>query len=902
MMSTRTIVFLSMALATTAAAWTQTDYVHYESPQTAPLRLAPAGTRLFAANTADSRLSVFDLSDPSLPVLIAEVPVGLEPVAVNGRTDDEVWVVNHASDSVSVVSVTQGLVVATLPAGDEPCDVVFAGGRAFVSAARAKEVRVFDAITRAPLATIPIQGEHPRALAVSLDGSKVYATLALSGNRTTALPASQSAPQPPPTNPSLPAPPKVASIVDAQTTAAIPYTVLDHDVAEIDVTSLTVSRYFDRTGTVQLGLAVRPGSGDLYVANTDALNLIRFLPNLRGHFVDHRITRVTLGATPVVTAFDLNPGLDYATLPNPAALASALAEPTAMAFHPDGSHLYVAAFGTDRVARVDPNGGVLSFIEVGPTSGAAADPRHKRGPRGLALRADVNRLYVQNRLSNTLSVIDTAAAVVLRELAIGSFDPTPLAIREGRGFLYDAKLSGNGTGSCASCHVDGDDDHLAWDLGDPAGDMQMVTDPQTGTVWPMHPMKGPMVTLGMKGLRGFAPYNWRGDRQTLQSFNAGFGDLMGGQSLAPADNQRFVTFVDSVELMPNPYRNLDGSLPASVLGGNPVTGAQNFQICTVCHGLDANWFPQVTKEPATAAQAMKVPEFREFYKKAFFSRTPGTQNTIGFGGFHDGTSATSAPQGSVLAAQAAFLISISSGTGPAVGYGRTLSATTANDGTLANDIAVLESEALLGDCDLIGKGSIDGMLHGLWFDATLGKYRADASGVGPFTFAELKAKALAGDATVAFLGTPPGTGQRMGVDRDGDGVFDGDEQGPAITSYGAGCPTGGGSVPTLTGQGIPTPGGAMLIGAAGAPPTSLAAFLVGISDQPASVNPGCLIQVAPVVIATTFVFPAPGAFTFAAGIPESLTPGLEVFLQVLIADPTATFGTAATNALRVRIG
>ena len=33
------------------------------------------------------------------------VPVGLEPVAVAARSDDEVWVVNHLSDSVSIVDV-----------------------------------------------------------------------------------------------------------------------------------------------------------------------------------------------------------------------------------------------------------------------------------------------------------------------------------------------------------------------------------------------------------------------------------------------------------------------------------------------------------------------------------------------------------------------------------------------------------------------------------------------------------------------------------------------------------------------------------------------------------------------------------------------------------------------------
>src|SRR6185436_14903626 len=69
------------------------------------------------------------------------VPVGLEPVAVAARTDDEVWVVNHLSDSISIVNVgaTPPRVTRTLLVGDEPRDIVFAGpggGRAFITTAR----------------------------------------------------------------------------------------------------------------------------------------------------------------------------------------------------------------------------------------------------------------------------------------------------------------------------------------------------------------------------------------------------------------------------------------------------------------------------------------------------------------------------------------------------------------------------------------------------------------------------------------------------------------------------------------------------------------------------------------------------------------------------------------------
>ena len=88
------------------------------------------------------------------------------------------------------------------------------------------------------------------------------------------------------------------------------------------------------------------------------------------------------------------------------------------------------------------------------------------------MNAAAQRLYVLNRIANTLSLVDTVSNSVLKEIPVGSFDPTPQVIRDGRGFLYDSKLSGNGTMACAACHIDAEMDLIAWDLGDPTGQLQ----------------------------------------------------------------------------------------------------------------------------------------------------------------------------------------------------------------------------------------------------------------------------------------------------------------------------------------------------------------------------------------------------------------------------------------------
>jgi hypothetical protein len=93
----------------------------------------------------------------------------------------------------------------------------------------------------------------------------------------------------PPMSLTLPPPPAVGLIVDATNSTWYPsfikYTMPDNDVVEIDVTMMRTNRYFSRVGTVNFALAIQPGSGDIFVANTDARNLTHFEPALRGFFV-----------------------------------------------------------------------------------------------------------------------------------------------------------------------------------------------------------------------------------------------------------------------------------------------------------------------------------------------------------------------------------------------------------------------------------------------------------------------------------------------------------------------------------------------------------------------------------------------------------------------------------------
>ncbi len=788
-----------------AASVLRAQYVNFESQQTWPICLSPDGTRLFAVNTPDGRLSVFDVSNPAnpLPVLIREIPVGVEPVSVNALSNDEAWVVNEVSDSVSVVSVAAGAVMDTLACKDEPGDVVFANGRAFVSCSQNNAVRVFDLTTHAEIAVIPLVGLNPRSLAVSADGSKVFAAFKLSGNRTTLLPANLAQAQPPPTNVALPPPPQVGLIVSADDVRLNPQPNMpDNDVAEIDTTALSVARYFQGAGTVNFFVAVRPASDEVWIANTEALNLVRFEPNQKGHSVDNRVTRVTTAGTPTVTPFDLNPGVNYALFPNNAARATALAQPTAIAFTPDGAAFWLASFGTDRVAKIDAaTGAVLSRIETGPTTGAAADSRNKRGTRGLALQSANSRLYILNRISNTISVVSTATENMLGEIATGSFDPTPAAIRQGRGFLYDARLSGNGTQSCASCHIDGDRDELAWDLGDPGGSMDNVNTPFGA--FAMHPMKGPMTTQTLRGLLNTTPHHWRGDRANFAAFNPAFASLLSGSQISAADMIAFSDFINTIVFQPNPNQNPNRTMPPLFPPGDPDAGDPNagrntfineeYQPglrCNTCHSLSKGTSRQIFSAASQQeSQNFKVPHLRNVYQKLRFTGGTTAVSLSGFGLMHDGMSPNfmaflSRPIFGTFAADTtrkrnlnAFLQCFDTGSAPAVGYTRTANAATLS--AYSADWSLLESQAVANNSELVVRLLENGERHGFVYRPATNDYLGDQAALGPLTRAALEAKIAAGG-TLTFMGAPRTSGQRLGVDRNGNAILDADEPMPRL--------------------------------------------------------------------------------------------------------------------------
>ncbi|TGD72777.1 hypothetical protein E4634_14775 [Mangrovimicrobium sediminis] len=851
--------------ATLSADQAPGSYVLFESGPVRPLAISPDGQQLLVTNTPAGCLEIYDLQESGF-TLRGAVAVGLEPVAVAYASNDEAWVVNQLSDSVSVVDLSAATphVRQTLQVGDEPQDIVFAGPerrRAFITAAyrgqnhptfklddfltpglgRA-DVWVYDtqgvdqSLNGNPLAIVNLFADAPRALSVSPDGATVYAAAFRSGNRTTTLfqDVVAGAKPEPGFNFQGTQQPATGLIVrnngngwlDEEGTdwsSEVRFSLPDYDVFAIDAMGEVpaLQRQVSGVGTVLFNMAVNPSSGELYVSNLEARNEVRFEgPGERATTVRGRISesRISVVNNDAVTTNHLNPHIDFA-VPQGASYPAnqvqrSLSQPTALAVSPEGDRLYVAAFGSGKVAAIptaqlregkyEPNAAFQVQLPDG-------------GPAGLALSADGERLVVYTRFDNAISLWNTADGSMLARRRL--FTPEPAAIIDGRRFLYDAaETSANGTSACASCHIFGDVDHLAWDLGNPDAPSKfnpneyVARSPNTTPTF--HPMKGPMTTQTLRGIADSGPQHWRGDRTgenravvngeqesieaaAFKEFNPAFVELVGrAEELDEQDMQAFTDFAMALTPPPNPVRRLDNSLTAAQAHGREiyfeVGNITGIGSCNHCHSLD----PQqkqfgtgglMSFEGAGIDENFKIPHLRNAYAKVGMFGTSGGltgdgvfrgDQVRGFGYLHDGSIATlvdflssstfmfPAPVEENRLDVVRFVLAMDSNLAPVAGQQVTLAPGSAAG--VLDRLTLMEQRADVteprAECDLVVRGVMDGLRFSA-LRQTSGDY-LDTAAI-EYSSTELRDAAAATGNALTFTCVPPGSGARLALDTAG---------------------------------------------------------------------------------------------------------------------------------------
>jgi len=194
------------------------------------------------------------------------------------------------------------------------------------------------------------------------------------------------------------------------------------------------------------------------------------------------------------------------------------------------------------------------------------------GPRALALSADGTTLFVLDRFTSTLAVVEDVRSArprlirqILLESAIG-----PRERRLGQ-VLYFADMGRSGM-SCDSCHLEGHDEGILFEK-----------------THPLRIYRSPTV----RGTRETPPYFTPASTFSLAETSRMVGDRNRymNPTLTESEVRELTLFSATVTTLPNPYRGPDGAPLVSVAlpgggTGRPLEGRKLFEgkaDCIRCH-------------------------------------------------------------------------------------------------------------------------------------------------------------------------------------------------------------------------------------------------------------------------------------------------------------------------------
>lgn len=184
----------------------------------------------------------------------------------------------------------------------------------------------------------------------------------------------------------------------------------------------------------------------------------------------------------------------------------------ALTFSPRGETIYLAIPGAEVVLAID----AFSF----DTTGSIDDTGH--AVDGIALDAAGDTLYVHAALSREVRAYDVSdlSSEPVPRWTVSTIESEPLTPQVLRGATVfassrDGRMSRTRYLSCASCHRDGESDHLTWDFT------------QRG--------EGLRNTVPLRGRAGMAhgPLHWSGNFDEVQDFEQDIRAGQGGTGFLP---------------------------------------------------------------------------------------------------------------------------------------------------------------------------------------------------------------------------------------------------------------------------------------------------------------------------------------------------------------------------------
>ena len=505
---------------------------HYLSP--IEIAFSPDGHLLYVVCQDSDEVRVVDPDSAKVvsSIHVGHVPRGLA-VSPDGR---RLYVTNAWSDTVSVIDSSSREVVQTLPTGFEPTGVVVdeSGSTLYVANRLSSDVSVIDLSSGQELKRL-LAGRGASYLALSPDGKRIYCTHIYPN----------------------------------------PGAFRTEPASEITVIDTSTRRVADRKPLKNVaGMFHTAASADgklIVTAQLRPKNLVPLAHVEHGAVFGDSLTLFgdDVGGSVQIPVDELD---RYGALP------------WGVVITPDKSKIFLTAAGSQSVIAIDiPQ--LLKTVRVRRQSfandlSASAEYVTARipvghNPRGLTLSPDGKRLYVANRLDDTLNVIDTETLKVTSTIDLGG--PKNIdALRRGERLFYTADFSFQGQFGCSNCHLDATIDGLEWDL-EPDGFGKDIVDNRS-----------------LENLAGTEPFKWNGGNADMPTECGPRTEkfFFRSQSFTQQQLTDLVTFIYSLPYRPNRYRLANGELtPAQGRGkaifertttkkGAAITEANQ---CMYCH-------------------------------------------------------------------------------------------------------------------------------------------------------------------------------------------------------------------------------------------------------------------------------------------------------------------------------
>jgi YVTN family beta-propeller protein len=549
-----------------AQASTNEDDVSYASPL--EVLLSPDGVRLYVLCQGSDEVRVLDAASYQV---IGKVAVGHVPRGFSLSSDGALlFVTNSWDDTLSVIDTTTMAVTATWPVAGEPSSVVedHAGKRLFVANRISNDVAVLNAETGTEEKRL-LAGRGVSYLTLSPDGSRIFATHV------------------------YPNPPRVRTGSENRTPPESEITVID------TARAVVVDRMplHGVAGVFHLALS---GDGRLgAVAEYHPKNMIPLAHLEHGGAFEDTITvfGADVGGAVEVPLDELE---RYAS------------QPFGVTIAPDKSHIYVTSGGSEMVTVIDvPR--LIRFIRTHPTSfvqdlSASANYVVARipvglNPRGLTMTPDGRRLFVANRLDDSISVIDTRSNHVTSTIKMDGPKKVS-AIRHGEQTFYSARYSFQGQISCSNCHIDSTFDGIEWNL-EPDGFGRSTVDNKL-----------------LEGVKDTEPFKWTGTNPDMATECGPRTEkfFWRSENYDSATLAELTTYVRSLEPRPNRWKQANGELTPAQERGQAIFARAvdkfkkpipEYNRCAFCHsgpkGTSQKIFDVGTRKPTDNTGLLKAP-------------------------------------------------------------------------------------------------------------------------------------------------------------------------------------------------------------------------------------------------------------------------------------------------------